>query len=200
MRSLVWPLGIVLLWGAVAAGAEERPVRPSAPAKVEKPKKPGKPAARVGPQEEAAAREFARAHHPELLPILDHLEKNRPNEYRHAVAELNKTAARLAQLKAKEAARYELELKAWKLRSRVQLMAARLRLDPDDEALRGSLRRAMLEQADLEIATCEAERARQARRLEQLDEQIRRLRAQRESRVDRKIEVLTRAKKRPHEE
>ncbi len=192
MRAVFWSL-IVCLVGAVLASASESPVNPQTPPKVEKRKK--KPDMPMGAAEESAARNFAKQHHPELLPILDHLKKERQREYRRAISDLHKAAARLAQWKKKNPTRYELELDAWKLRSRIQLLAAQVRLEPDDAKLLTAIRRALLEQADMQIAACEAERDRQAERLKQLEAHLRQLREGRLDRVNKQIEAWTRSKK-----
>jgi len=198
MRIFGWFLAMVLLAGAAMAAESGRAASgQGSPTKVEKAKnKPVKPPHRFTSQEEKIARDFARRHHPELLLILDHLEESLPNEYRHAINDLNKTAKRIAQLKDRGSDRYEIELHAWKLRSRIQLLAAQLQLEPENAKLRGALREALLEQADLQIAACEAEQQRQVERLKRLEEQIRRLREERERRIEKQIEALTRPKKR----
>ena len=79
----------------------------------------------VTPEREAAAQLFAERHHPELARLLGRLRETNPEEYKKAIQELFATSERLARLMGRTPERYELELAAWKVDSRIRLLAAR---------------------------------------------------------------------------
>ncbi len=81
----------------------------------------------------AAALAFVQQQQPELARLLDYLRKNQPRQYQRAVRELSRTAERLSQTRDRDPRRYELELQAWKARSRIDLLAAKWQVKPDDE-------------------------------------------------------------------
>ena len=70
-------------------------------------------------------RAFVGAHQPELAELLDRLEKRKPGEYAAAVADLDKSVGALAASRAKDERLYELELRAWQARTRIDLLVAR---------------------------------------------------------------------------
>lgn len=78
------------------------------------------------PEREAAALTFVRANHPELADLLDRLKARRPQDYEKAIRDLFRVSEKLALSRETFPVRYELELKQWKLTSRIQVLSARL--------------------------------------------------------------------------
>ncbi len=144
------------------------------------------------PEREAAALTFVNQYHPELARLLTVLKTKDREEYHRAVRDLFRTSERLAVYREKYPARYDLELKAWQIRSRIQLLATRLKLTPEDERLSRELRDALLEQADLRLDMLRQDRGQLAERLKRLDAQIDKLQEQRELDVDRQLGSLLR--------
>lgn len=120
---------------------------------------------------EAAAMDFARAHHAELASLLEQLKANAPSEYRSAMIELDKTRERLERSREKTPERADIELAEWKVNSRIRLLAARLAMG-GDSSLEADLKAAIRERLDLRVELMNDERARLRRRLEKLDETI----------------------------
>src|SRR5262245_11962874 len=87
----------------------------------------------VTPESEAAVMTFIDRNHPELADLLTHLKDNQPEAYEQAVKELFRTTARLAQIKERDSAQYELEVRVWKAQSRVQLLSAKMKMAVTDE-------------------------------------------------------------------
>ena len=135
--------------------------------------KPAKPPERapLTPEREAAAITFVRQHHPELVDLLNQLKETKPAEYQTAIRELFQTSERLAQLREQDPQRYELELAAWKTKSRIQLLAARSTMSAD-KSFEDQLHAALVEQADIRLKLMKLERDRIADRLEKLDKSI----------------------------
>ena len=149
-------------------------------------------------EREAAALAFVQQHQPELARLLDYLRKNQPRQYQRAVRELSRTVERLAQVRDRDPRRYELELQAWKTRSRVDLLAAKWQVKPDDE-LRERLRAAIVDQMTVQKELLTRERERLTQRLQNLDAQLQTLESGEQAEIERRMHSLTegRRKKAP---
>ena len=138
---------------------------------------------------------FVRRHHPELARLLAHLKKAEAREYQRAVSALFRASERLAQVQERHPEQYERDLKAWKLKSRIQLLVAQIKMAPEHEALRRKLKQALVEQSDLRIAKLAEERKRLADRLRRLDADIKQMLKERDKQAERQLELLLRDKK-----
>jgi hypothetical protein len=105
--------------------AGKDPTKEKDPAKNAAPKN-SRSVAGFTPEREAAALTFVRAHHPELAELLDRLKARRPQDYEKAIRDLFRVSERLALSREVFPVRYELELRQWKLTSRIQVLSARL--------------------------------------------------------------------------
>src|SRR4030042_5681788 len=88
------------------------------------------------PEREAAAMAFVRRHHPQHATLLAHLKKAEAREYQRAVGTLFRASEHLAQVQERNPEQYERDLETWKLKSRIQLLVAQIRMAPEDETLR----------------------------------------------------------------
>jgi hypothetical protein len=131
------------------------------------------------PEREAAALSFVKQHHPELQDLLSQLKSSNRPEYRRAINELFLASERLAASQERDPLKYELDLRAWKIESRIRLLAARLAMN-DNDVLQGELKELLLEKVEVQLEQQLLERQRVASRLEKLDTSIERLRSQRE--------------------
>jgi hypothetical protein len=143
------------------------------PKTADSPPKAAKPAERapLTPEREAAAITFVRQHHAELVDLLNQLKETKPTEYQTAIRELFQTSERLAQLREQDPQRYELELDAWKTKSRIQLLAARSTMS-GDKSLEDQLHAALNQQADIRLRLMKLDRERVAERLQKLEKGI----------------------------
>jgi hypothetical protein len=121
--------------------------------------------------EVAAARAFARAHHPELDALLARLETRSRAEFTTAVAELDRTRTRLEKLAANQPERHAVELEVWKLTSRIRLILARMAVQAD-AALESELRSLVLERQELRLRPLRAEQERLESRLAKVRAQV----------------------------
>ncbi len=144
------------------------------------------------PEREAAALTFVKQYHPELAKLLAALKTKERREYCRAVRDLFRHSERLAVFREKFPERYELELRAWQIKSRIQLVAARLRLSSEDTCLREQLKKSLAEQADVRIELLRQERKKMAERLEHLDDQIDEMQRQRELVAEKQLQALLR--------
>lgn len=141
----------------------------------------------VTPEREAAALKFVEQHHPALVELLHELKSSSPSEYGRAVRELFQTSERLARMKDRDTKSYELELKYWKLKSRCELLAARLQME-DTQSLRDQLRGALARKLDLQIAIMQHAREQLLEKVNKIDQNIAELKSTSEASIERRIQ------------
>jgi hypothetical protein len=148
----------------------------------------------VTPEREAAAFTFVERHHPELGELLKHLkESKQTKQYDRAVRDLYSVSERLAGLQTSDKERYELELKTWKLKSRIQLLSARLTMGDSDE-LKQELRKTLAEQRDVRRELLVLEKQRAKRRADKLEQDLVDFDAKRDAELDKQFQQLTAVK------
>lgn len=175
--------------GRPTAAPDEAPTKAAA--------KKGAP--KITPGREAAALAFADQHHPELRALLDYLRRESPADYREALADLYQTSERIDQFQDRgDLDRYELEVKLWQAQSRIQLLAARLKVRAS-EKIRQDLASALEEELELRIQIRKHLRDKVEQRVKRLDDLIARLSSNRESEIARKLRLLTKAGKKSRE-
>jgi len=76
-------------------------------------------------QLESDAIAFVTEHHPELVSLLQSLKSMRQKEYDMAIREIGRTKKRLEALVKREPELHSMELDAWKLKSKIDLLMAR---------------------------------------------------------------------------
>jgi len=134
-------------------------------------------------QEAELAIVFARKHHPELADLVEQLKAGSPAEYKRAIRELSNTNHRLERMKKRSEKEWDLALRAWKLDSRIRLLAARykMELNPD---LEHELKSLLHKRTDIRLMQLEQERMQLLQRLERVDELARRLQSNQDRLVD----------------
>ena len=194
-------LGIALPLSAVAQKPEKF-VKPSAEKSKEQQKEtpnPKDPANKaklipITPEREAAVTEFVEKHHPELAALLAHLKTSQPKEYERAIRDLFRVTEKLAMVKDREDAQYNLELKAWKAQSRAQLLVARLKMtDPESantDEMKAQLREILGEQLQARLEVMKLERDRTTARLGKLNQDIGKFEQDREKVIDGHVQTL----------
>jgi len=169
--------------------------KPSVPARGSaNPKKDAKAksAITVTPEREAAVMTFVQRNHAELAELLGYLKSSQPEEYERAIREIFRTTERVNQIQERDPLQYELEVAAWTAQSRVQLLAAKLKMGSSDELLK-QLREALKNQNETKLSLLKHERQKAADRLGKLDSEIARFESDREKVIDRQLQLLTRS-------
>jgi len=143
--------------------------------------------------------ELARQHLKALLPLLSHLRTHEPEQFEKAIRELDRAAKRLESQQRRGDEFYQIALQQWQSRGRIDLLKARLRVRPTDSdrntllAEMQRLREIEIERLRLEVETvierqkmlavraaqAEAASKRTAEQLDELNQNIQRLTAQR---------------------
>ena len=189
-RSTAWLIAAATLVcvAATVASALAQVQTPSSETKPAKSAKTGAngPTSAFTPEREAAAMKFVREHHPEVADLLDHLRASRPDQYHRAARELFRASERVAQWKERDAARYELELKLWKINSRIQLLTARSTMSPDMD-IEAELKSLLAERVDTRLALRRHDREQLEKRLSAADADIARLSADKDAAVERQL-------------
>ncbi|MBC7851852.1 MAG: hypothetical protein IAF94_00305 [Pirellulaceae bacterium] len=180
-------LGLLLVGGAFAQEKAEYPpaVEKQSPAK-------NKNDLPITAEREAAVMTFVQQNHAELRELLNHLRDNRRKDYERAIRELSRDAERIGQLKARDGKQYELEIQAWTIKSRIQLLTAHLAMG-DKEEIRSQLRSLLNEQMDVRSAVLKRERERAQDRLIRIEQDLSRLENDRQKIVENQLRVLTKS-------
>jgi len=144
-----------------------------------------------GAQREVAALALVREHHLELIELLDHLKSQKHKAYLQAIQELWRASERLATVRQRDPDRYDLELRAWKIDSRIRLLAAKLSMEQDSE-LEQQLKAALSERADVRLQLKAVVRDRVKTRLETMNAEIDKLASEREQQLQQAFEKLLR--------
>jgi hypothetical protein len=153
-------------------------------------------AERLTQQQQQSALEFVREHHPQLNTLITRLEKRDPAEYDKALREVSRTSERLRRMEGRDRPRYEVEIKLWKVNSRIRLAAARMAADQaalPSPALESQLRELLNQRTDLKLQQLTLERERLSSRIERIDSQIAQMSSERDAAIDREVERLQRS-------
>jgi hypothetical protein len=164
----------------------------SSPATSAKKEGRAKAAVTLTPEREAAVLAFVQRNHPELADLLAYLKANQPDEYNRATRDIFRATERLALIQERDSLQYELEVTAWTAQSRVQLLAAMVKMGASDDLVR-QLREALRAQNEAKVALLKHERQKAADRVARLDNDIARFENDREKIIDRQLQLLTQA-------
>jgi len=146
----------------------------------------------VTPEREAAVLTFVQRNHAELADLLGYLKTSQPEEYERAIKDIFRATERMALIQERDPLQYELEVAAWTAQSRVQLLAAKLKMGSSDELLK-QLRDALKGQNEAKIALLKHERQKAADRVSKLESDISRFEKNPDDVVDKQLKLLTRA-------
>jgi chromosome segregation ATPase len=142
--------------------------------------------------------QLARQHLAELLPLLSHLRTHEPGQYDKAIRELDRAAKRLETQQRRGNEFFDVALRQWQSRGRIDLLKAKLRIRPSESdrkrllAEMQSLREVEVERLRLEwevlaqrqqalaarVAQAEAASKRAEEQMEELNQNIQRLSSQ----------------------
>jgi hypothetical protein len=150
----------------------------------------------VTPEMESAALDFAQSNHPALVELLQQMKTTNPAQYQQAMHDISRAASTLATTRKNDPAKYDLDLQAWQVKSRIQVIVARLAMSQTQES-REELRAMLLKQIDLRLSQQRLDRERTEARLKKLDESIARLERTREQEVSKTFDRLIRSATRP---
>ena len=148
------------------------------------------------PERLASARTFVQNHYPELAELLLQLEENHKAEYQKAMRDLYRTSERLGLIRDRDEARYRQELTLWKIRSRIQLLTAKIRMQPNPKLL-NELEAALNEELDVRISYLAREKMKLESRASKMAKQIDNLEKSRKQTIRNQIQQLSKSKNSP---
>jgi hypothetical protein len=202
LLSALLPVVLVLAVGdsrASAAPPKDPPpgFEGKTTAEAEHPEPKAKKSKKEHAEETKEAREqrvvsFVKEHNPELAKLLAHLKKTKPEQFDHAVRDLAKTVTSLTNVKSRDARLYELELKGWQAKTRVQMLVAQSRVaDKKDIADKKDLEPKLRAAVEEELKVKADELAyRRDKTGAWYDRQIKRLQDDREELVEARLKKL----------
>jgi hypothetical protein len=141
-------------------------------------------------ERETAALAFVKAHHPELGSLLELLKAMKQSEYEQAIGEINRVQRRLESQAKRDPELYTIDLEAWKLQSKVDLLLARA-VAQDKPPVADELRKLLRRQLEVQRKRLRHERNSLAERQKQIKESLDKLEAAEEDRVEQQVAALT---------
>ena len=146
--------------------------------------------------EDSPGVQLARRHLAELLPLLSHLRVHEPIQYDKAIRELDRAAKRLESQERRGGEFYDVALRHWQSRGRIDLLKAKLRVRPSESdrkrllAEMRSLREVEIERLRLEWEILSARQRMLAARVSQAESAAKRAQEQMEE-LNQNIQRLT---------
>jgi len=151
------------------------------------------------PEREAAAIAFAKANHSELAELLGNLKTMDESQFKGAVSTLASQADQLSALAKRDPEMHSVALREWKTQSRISVLAAKItHLDPSAQSAAGDeLRKLIEEQAGLRIVRKELEVKRTTEQLRRSEEQLQKLKVEKDAWVAQQLKRWLRTKEKP---
>lgn len=151
------------------------------------------------PERETAALDFVQRNHPKLAGLLTgYLKAHDKKEYQREIRKLFRASDRLAQIKKRgDAKRHAIELKTWKVDSKIRLLAAQLSMDRQNDSLRGLLHKLLVQKNGLQLKRFELDRERVKQRLERLDITIKKYKSNPNDRADKALKKILASTSKP---
>ena len=134
---------------------------------------------------------FVKHNMPELSELLAVLKSAESTRYEQAIRELHAAAERLERMKPRDPDGHQLALQSWKLEKRLQLAAARIRMDDSSEGA-AELKKLLQQRYQVEMKILARNRDRLEARLQKMDAEIARRRANHQDDIDRLVKNWTR--------
>ncbi len=139
--------------------------------------------------EEQEALGFSRSQHPELVPLLERLKEDDPNEYRKALSDLHRAQQKLYRMADQNPERYSLSLALWNVQSRINLLAARMVREADG-AHDDTLKSLLAERRRLRVELLQFDRTKAAERVASFDAQLNQLQHDPEGDIEKELSKL----------
>ena len=133
---------------------------------------------------------FVQEHHPELVSLLQSLKAMRQKEYEIAIREIVRTRKRLESLAKREVETHAVELEAWKLQSKIDLLIAKG--IARDKAFDTAVLRELLKlQVENQKKRWKHEQTTLVKRQEQLGQLLLRTEGHEDEKIDQQLSILS---------
>jgi hypothetical protein len=186
-----------LFWLAVSVNllhssilAQDPP--PTRPRPRPKPSLPVQETEPISPERRSELRKFVRDNLPELEKLMSVLNERKPDQFQRLLSSVNQSYQRLQAIKKSgNESQYANALESWKLDARIRMIATQLSFR-DLPAARKRLTRLIGKQIDSRLKMMREEKARLEQRLTDLESNLSKLEAHRDSEVDRRLNSILR--------
>lgn len=137
-------------------------------------------------QLESDAIVFVQEHHPELVSLLQSLKAMRQKEYEMAIRDIVRTKKRLETLSKRESEMHAMELDAWKLKSKIDLLVAKgIARDKSFDTV--VLRDLLKQQVENQKKRWKVEQSTLAKRQEQIRDLLSKTEGHEEAKIDQQL-------------
>lgn len=153
--------------------------------------KPPRDSIKLSSEQEARVWAFVTEQHADLADVFSRLKTTDAAEYEKALRQILVTCDRLARMAKEDPERHKLELRMWRVDSRIHLLAARMTLSSADSS-EAELRAALNEQVQIKLELLQLERARTDAKLKSYDVSIEKLKNGLEKEVESRLAELRR--------
>ena len=140
-------------------------------------------------QTESGAIDFVKQHHPELVSLLQLLKAMKEKEYEVAIRDIDRARKRLDSLVKREPETYQIELDAWKIQSKIDLLLAK-GFAQDKAFSTKTLRGLLKDQVENQEKRLKNERSSLVKRKHQIDEQLEKFEGHESEKVDQQFAAL----------
>ena len=134
---------------------------------------------------------FVRNNHPELIRLLRSLKRHHPDQYQLALQDIFRSRESILAYEERDPERYQMLLDAWKLKSRAQLVTARMVIE-ESPKLEKELREIIRAQYNLKIKILEGDRQRFEDRLKLTDQRLKQLQKEKQELIERDVTSASR--------
>ncbi len=139
---------------------------------------------------ESSALEFVKAHHNDLVALLNLLRAMKEAEYQSAIREINKAQRRLDAIQHRDPDLFAIELDTWKTQSKIDYLMARA-VASSKEINTSDLRKLINKQLELQKKRLRYERKMLSERQKTLSETIDKLDSELEARIEQQVASLS---------
>lgn len=139
--------------------------------------------------QETKSMEFVQSHHPELVSLLQLLKSMKRDEYEIAIRDIVRVRKRLEVLEKRDPPMYSIDLDAWKLQSKMDLLLAKA-VGRDTELDTNALRNLVEQRIENQKKRLALELERLLERKKQITESMERIEGHEQERVSQQLAAL----------
>jgi hypothetical protein len=136
---------------------------------------------------------FVKEHHPELRPLLNSLQKTRPNQYQSTLRTLDREVRSLQNLESRSPERYKISLAHWITKSKITLLSAQLAIKKslqEQQAIEKKIYELIQKQQDLQIEMVAFDTKFTEKRLAKYQADLAKLRENRTVEIQRRMDII----------
>jgi phage-related protein len=152
-----------------------------------------KPLPKVSKERLEELKAFVKKHHPEIRPLLNSLQKSRPEQYEATMRTLDREVRNIQALEKRWPERYEKSLELWTTRSKITLLSAQLAIKKslqEQQAIEKQIYSLIQKQHALRIEIVAADVKATRKRLERYEAELAKLKSNQKAEIERQMDVI----------